>query len=186
MLATELSHVGRRLLLNVRPGGGVALGRFDCPLDLGGLHSSHFGVWYGATTDIGALCEYFVGKARVVTLQMRRTTFLGRVDMRGPVIDLRNRAPLSIYPSDPIDNRIGNQAHYSVCQSWSAALHACGGLSVAGLQYTGRRGGEFCVALYEHTVPTLVVRLANTSLADPMLDALWVEFEDVTGIAVLA
>jgi hypothetical protein len=180
--AIQLHHVGKRPLLNVRPGGDP-LWRFDCPAALTSMHPAHYGVWYGGLTPLVALCEYFVGKTTVVTRRMRAETTIGVVEGSLRLLDLRERAPLRIYASR-LDNRIGNTGNYSLCQEWSAVFHKCASPDLDGLIYTGRRGGNSCVAVFERAVNRVAEIGKQVALDDASFDALWREFEDETGIPV--
>jgi len=174
------------------PPGGSALGRFDCPEDLdAAIHPAHYGVWYGADSELGAVCEKFGERYGLVTRALRTgkavwpvvpTRILNLVDLRPPAVT-------GIYRPSPgihLDLRLSGTEDYDLTQAWSACFHRCCP-DIDGVLYRSRMGGGSSIALFEALVGLSVVDpLSAVDLDSATSEPLWQAFEEATRVPVEA
>jgi hypothetical protein len=159
--------------------------RFDCPVRLDG--SPRFQVWYGARTELGALCEVFIErKVREVSLPQRQSRHIGPVAWTRELRLLDLRAPRVVGVDerrDPgLDGGLANHHHYRLTRDWADAFHRCGD-RLDGLLYVGRKSGDLAVALFEDRCGSALAAAGPAlDLDDPVLDDVWQAFETLTRI----
>jgi hypothetical protein len=170
------------------PPGERALHRFDCPLDLGPNHPTHYGVWYGSQTDLGAIIEKFGDAYGEITSAMRAeqrltpmrpTRVLRLLDLRPPAVNGLYRSQ----SAQALDLNLSATRHYWITQEWSACLHRCVP-EADGLLYVARIGGGDSVALFGGRRWTLRPTPGAVDLEDPEAEQLWAQFEDATRVPV--
>lgn len=188
----RLHRVGRRPaprgshpLTYVRVGSAPS-SRWDPPYPLtrGG---SRYGVWYGSTTDIGAMLEVFFREDETwVAHADRAGRVIGQVEVVRPLrlLDLHSPAVGRIYPTNRLDESICTIRMYSLTTAWSELFHECDP-AIDGLIYRSRKAGVrgVNVAIFGRATDALVAVDTGIAVDDPSLSSLRGRFVDLTGMA---